>query len=126
MRNEHSDVGSERSIYVEDFAYDVIDTLLQKTFACTYLSVRFGEDNERTRQFATICRHCNPKEINLVPANVILRYMFPVFFFCVDFVLDTHSLVDMGRSLCLFFHDIPEKLLSRNSNLWTGQAFEQQ
>ncbi|KAI3879325.1 hypothetical protein MKX03_031794, partial [Papaver bracteatum] len=57
MRDKRSAVGSECSIYVEDFAYDVIDTLLQKTFACTYLSVR----------------RCNPKEINLVPANVILR-----------------------------------------------------
>ncbi|RZC71130.1 hypothetical protein C5167_034312 [Papaver somniferum] len=47
MRDKRSDVGSERSIYVEDLAYDVIDTLLQKSFGY--------------------------------------------------FVLDTHSLVDMGR-----------------------------
>ncbi|KAI3888955.1 hypothetical protein MKX03_031091, partial [Papaver bracteatum] len=53
MRDKRSDVGSERYIYVEDFSYDVIDILLQKTFACH---------------------------------------------FCVcDFVLDTHSLVDMDR-----------------------------
>lgn len=66
MGDKCSNVGSDCSISVEDLAYDVIDALLQETFASTYLSVRFGRIRRGHRKFTEMNGvYCSSRPIHV-------------------------------------------------------------